>query len=364
MPQLNVVDQVPRGLLNCDARALARLLPGPTLMHLPGRDPRPLFVSVLLHGNETTGFDAVRQTLRRYQDRMLPRAFSVFIGNVAAAAQEVRTLNDQADYNRVWPGTPTPEVAEARVLRQVYDQVAARRPFVSIDLHNNSGPNPYYGCVARLEQAFLHLARLFSRIVVHIERPLGVQSIAMAALCPAVTIECGRIGTTDGLERAAEFIDACLHLSHFPAHPVVAHDIELLRTVAVVKVPPAVSFSFDGSAADIRFRPDLDRLNFSPVPARTPLASIADDCAARLTVLPGSDLGDPAPWFDYSGGAIRLTRPAIPAMLTLDRAAVRADCLCYLMRAINLATGDAPRDASTDSDCAWIQARAAQQPTR
>lgn len=331
MLQLTTLHHVPAELLVCHARDLASLLPGPTLIHLRGRQPQPLFVSVLLHGNETTGFNALREVLRRHAHGTLPRALSILIGNVAAAAHNARTLPGQIDYNRVWPGTPMADCAEAHLMREVFDAIALRRPFASIDLHSNSGTNPYYGCVARLEPAYLHLARLFSRIVVHIGRPLGVQSIAMAALCPAVTVECGHIGSDDGLPRAVEFIEDCLHLSHFPEHPIAAHDIELLHTVAVVKVPPSVSISFDDSAADIRFRSDLDRLNFGPAAAGTVFGKTTNG-SARLHVTPGDDTDEQALWFEYRAGELRLIRAAIPAMLTRDEQAVRADCLCYLMQ--------------------------------
>jgi hypothetical protein len=217
-------------------------------------------------------------------------------------------------------------------MREVVEEIAARQPFASIDLHSNSGINPQYGCVSSLEQPFLHLARLFSRVVVYIERPLGVQSIAMARVCPAVTVECGRIGTQDGLAHATEFIEACLHLSHFPEHPIAAQDIELLHTVAVVKVPPQTSISFDQRPADIRFSPHIERLNFSPTPAGTLFGSYATEHSPRLLVLPGRPDDPPEAWFDYVGNEIRLARAAIPAMLTSDPVAVRADCLCYLMQ--------------------------------
>ena len=54
--------------------------------------------------------------------------------------------------------------------------------FASIDIHNNTGLNPHYGCVNRLDPPFLHLATLFSRIVVYFKRPLGVQSAAFASV--------------------------------------------------------------------------------------------------------------------------------------------------------------------------------------
>ena len=49
-----------------------------------------LFVSVLMHGNEPTGWEAVRRVLQRYMqgdEPQLPRALSLFIANTAAAAE-------------------------------------------------------------------------------------------------------------------------------------------------------------------------------------------------------------------------------------------------------------------------------------
>ena len=92
-PTLHVLDRLPKGLLELDAYMLHTRLPGPTLIHLPGRRERPLFVSVLLHGNETSGWDAMREVLTAYGDRELPRALSLFIGNVEAASAGRRHLD-------------------------------------------------------------------------------------------------------------------------------------------------------------------------------------------------------------------------------------------------------------------------------
>ncbi|MFS8860164.1 peptidase M14, partial [Synechococcus sp. H60.1] len=79
---LTVLDHLPEQLLDLEAHQLYDRLGGPTLIHLAGRRDPPLFVSVLLHGNEVTGWQAVRQLLRRYVQRELPRSLSLFIGNV------------------------------------------------------------------------------------------------------------------------------------------------------------------------------------------------------------------------------------------------------------------------------------------
>jgi len=332
---LRIVESLPPGLLEADTATLHALLGGPILIHLPGRRAEPLFVTVLLHGNETTGFEAVKAVLRRWQGRTLPRALSLFIGNVDAARAGLRRLPGQPDWNRVWPGTETPDLAEAALMAQVVDAMRARRPFASIDIHNNTGINPHYACVVRAEPAFLHLARLFGRIAVLFERPFGVQATALAGLCPAVTVECGKIGARSGAEHAAEFIEAALHLDHFPQHGVAAHDLELLQTMAIVRVPPESTFSFDGGAADFRFRGDLDHLNFREMKPGAAFGHRAPGSVARLLELPGGAAPLEEACFDYADGEIRLVRPLVPAMLTTDPLAVRNDCLCYLMRRIS-----------------------------
>jgi succinylglutamate desuccinylase len=332
---LTILDKIPAGFLDCEAANLVNILPGPTLFDLPGRDRRPLFVSVLLHGNEHTGLAAAQQILKRYQNRELPRSLLLFVGNVAAAAANLRTLPHQRDYNRVWPGTLTPEAPEAKLAREVFEFAAARRPLASIDIHNNTGWNPHYSCIRTLQRPFIDLARLFSRTIVHFERPLGVQAGAFSYLCPSITVECGKAGATSATEHAAELIESCLSMADIPNHPIAARDNDLLHTFVIVKVPAEASFSFDGTPAQFCFRPDIDRLNFSELDAGTSLGALGDK-TARLQLETGDGAAHFGDYFDYDDGDIRLKQSAIPAMLTLDPRAVRLDCLCYLMHRIGL----------------------------
>ena len=101
---LTTLDHIPDGFLDASPGGLHQVVPGPTLIHLPGRKPQPLFVSVLLHGNEYAGLKAIQNVLGRYRTSELPRALSIFVGNVQAAAVGLRRLDGQPDYNRIWPG--------------------------------------------------------------------------------------------------------------------------------------------------------------------------------------------------------------------------------------------------------------------
>jgi Succinylglutamate desuccinylase / Aspartoacylase family len=329
-------DRFPDELLDVPASDLWRHLQRPSLFYISGRQAAPLFVTVLLHGNEDTGWRAIQAVLRRHHGMILPRSLLLFVGNIEAAKANVRKLPEQEDYNRAWPGTLHANTPVVKLMCHVVEIVRRNRPFASIDIHNNTGHNPHYACVSSLQESHLHLARLFSRTVVYFEKPVGVQSAALAKICPAVAVECGRAGLATGVSHAAEFIESLLAMQHFPDHPVPAGDIDLMQTFAIIKVPPDASFSCDGSDADFRFRTDLDRLNFSEVQPGTFFGFVGGNGARRLNVLPASELTTAEPYFEYDRGAIRLSQRAIPAMLTLDPNAARLDSLGYLMHRIGV----------------------------
>ena len=328
---LNEMQNLPEGLLDTPLEGLEALLGGPTLVHLPGRRPQPLFITVLSHGNEGTGYYAVQSLLRGYRDRELPRALSIFFANVKAASQGLRFLDGQADYNRVWPGTDNPNAEEAALMQQVVDSMQQRGAFASIDIHNNTGINPHYACINRVDNQFLHLASLFSRTVVYFIRPLGVQSMAMSYVCPAVTIECGKPDQEYGLEHARDYIDACLHLNDLPEHPVPSHDVELFHTVATVKVPEAVSFSFDDEAVDLQLLGNIDHLNFRELPAGTQLGRLQPGASVTLDVRDENGRSICDRYFSIEDDSLVTARPLMPSMFTLDERIIRQDCLGYLM---------------------------------
>jgi len=337
---LHQFDYLPEGLLACDASELHQHLPGPSLIHLEGRRQAPLFVSVLLHGNEPVGWQAIQQLLQHYQDQQMPRSLSLFIGNVSAAKQGMRRLDGQPDYNRVWGGGTTPEHAMAD---QIVSTMRERKPFASIDIHNNTGLNPHYACVNRVENRFFWLATYFSRTVVYFIRPEGVQSAAFAEICPAVTVECGQPGQRHGVEHAAEFLDALLNLAELPDKPVPEHDIDVFHTVAIVKVPEQLNFDFslsedDGcSDAPLQFVKDLDHMNFRELTPGTVLGMIEGDSASvQLEVIDDHGQDRWHDFFEIKDQQLSIAQSVMPSMLTLDKKVIRQDCLCYLMERMPL----------------------------
>jgi succinylglutamate desuccinylase len=334
--QLNLLNSVPQDLLDVEPYDLHRVIASPTLLELPGKHENPLFVSVLLHGNEPTGFKAIQLILKKYNDKELPRSLAIFFGNIDAAKHNLRRLDKQPDYNRIWPGTDVAENNETKLVKYVFERMKKQNVFASIDIHNNTGLNPHYACVNRLENSFLHLALLFGRLVVHFTRPKGVQSAAFASLCPAVTLECGRPDQPHGIQHAFEYVDSCLHLSDFPHQGVHPQDIDLFHTVAQIKIAEQTSFSFTDIDADLLLDKDLERMNFTEVSAGTILGLTSKMHNIPLIAEDESGNNVTDQYFRIHNDRLEITRQSMPSMLTLNEHVIKQDCFCYLMERIEL----------------------------
>jgi len=331
---LHVYNDIPDGLLNCEAHELHTVLHGPSLLHLAGDKPEPLFISVLLHGNETTGWQAVRSVLLDYQGRRLPRSLSLFIGNVSAAARSVRHLDEQPDYNRIWKAEG--HHPEEVMVRQILEQMRERNVFASIDIHNNTGRNPHYACVNRLATSFFQLATLFSKTVVYFLKPDSVLSMAFAELCPSVTVECGKVAEHSGVQHAREFIQNALALDHFSDESMDVHSLNVFHTVAVVKLQDGMSIGVDQTDMDLDLLPEVDQYNFHEIQPGTPLARIHHDRAMPVSAQNefGKDVSER--YFEVRDGYLCNIVPVMPSMMTLDVDVVKQDCLCYLMERLDL----------------------------
>lgn len=339
---LNIINHFPKELLDCPSTELHNYLPGPSLIHLKGQREQPVFVSALLHGNETTGWQAIQALLQKYDGRELPRSLSIFIGNITAAKYGIRRLEKQVDYNRVWPHAELTDHSaeqhiEHAIMQHVIDEMYERAVFISVDIHNNTGINPHYACINRLDNSFYHLAVLFNRTVIYFTNPKGVQSQAFAELCPAVTIECGQVGHKAGITHAMQYIEACLGLSAIPTHPVLKQDIDLFHTVAIVKVPKPIRFSFTDPDADLLFDEKVDRMNFSELTEGTTIGTVNRSVSSLpLSVIDDDDNEVADRFFRLEGNRVTTACHLMPSMLSTDEDIIRQDCFCYLMERLTL----------------------------
>ena len=334
--KLAIHHSLPAGFLDSQPQDIAEIFSQPALVFLDGIRKDALFVSIFLHGNETSGFLALQQLLSRYRsaNQELPRSIILFIGNPRAAEKGVRHLESQLDYNRIWSGGETPE---HKFAQEVLEQAAACRLFAAVDVHNNTGKNPLYGCINCLQNKFFHLAELFSQTTVYFRLPKEVISAALAKLCPAITLECGMPGESRGITRAVEYLEACLQLDKLSDKPLKPGALNLYHTLARIKVgaESSVHFSIDNKGADFSLMPGIEQLNFSKTIDQTFIGWRSD--AGKSLILEseeGINIADEL--IKYKGCEIYLMPGLVPAMLTSRIDIIRKDCLGYLMEEVSV----------------------------
>jgi len=330
---LTILDTIPRGFLECSAQDLHLLLNGPTLIELTGERVAPLFVSILLHGNEDSGLKAVQCVMNHYRDRLLPRSLMLLVGNVEAARFGLRRLEGQPDFNRIWPGTDHDDAAESRTMSEVLSRAVHRRAIAAIDLHNNTGRNPHYAVVCNLDPTTLGLAALFSTRVVLFRGIPGTQTASFTGLMPAVTAECGQPGEKGSIEAAARFLDVAINLEELPQASSEQAGLDIYHTLGVVRVKQDVSFGFGDRDAELSLDPALDENNFRCLEAGRVLGQTSHRMPLEMIDEQRRDVAED--YFAITDGELHLRNQAVPAMFTVDPRIIRQDCLCYLMERLS-----------------------------
>lgn len=320
---------LPDGFFDIGSANIRDLFPNPTLVHLEGRDPRHLFVSILLHGNERTGLD-VMQRLLAEQGGDLPRSILLFIGNVRAAEQNMRFLPGQTDYNRCWPGSDRVADPSARMMQRVIEIAHGLPLFVAVDIHNNTGRNPHYACITDPRPENLNLAARFNRVGI-VFRERGVSTMAFNGICPAVTLECGLPGDPAGIEHACRYLAELMALEEVPRVAPTREALHLVESHLTLRIPEQVSFEFDPDAdVDLRFEADFENRNFTLFDPRQVFGLTRVERPLSATNVDGRDVTDEI--LRIEQGRIYLNHTLMPAMITRDKLVVRQDCLCHLLQ--------------------------------
>ena len=333
------LEHLPQGLLNLNANQLYTKIENHTLIHLKGRIQRPAFISILQHGNEHTGWDALKDYLNNHQ-HVLPRSLSILFGNIDAARHNVRRLDNQTDFNRAWPSHLNLTTPLANTMREITDIMRAKKPFASVDIHNNTGRNPHYSGINKLETEYINLASLFSDTMVYFTTPIGIQSTSFAEFCPSVTVECGLSGTSDGKEQTHTFLELLLSQSNLKQVPGIVEHQRVYKIKASVKVKPEIPISFNPLENGLRLVQDLDYLNFKKVDINEPFACFSqkttDNQNLPFVVENNKNQDITSEYFYINNNKLVCKKSFVPAMITQSIKAIRQDCLCYIMQPITL----------------------------
>ena len=334
MNNLTIRHDIPDAFLDISYRDIKKVFDTPTLVHLKGEKSPALFISILLHGNEYSGLMIMQEILKKYKEPQgyaLPRSIWLFVGNVEAASQGLRRLDHELDFNRAWPGTTEPDAPTSKLISEVMEKITEDELFAAIDLHNNTGKNPPYGCISVVNEKNKYLSSFFNHIAMVFHTPKGISTMAFDAVCPAITLECSTPGNQLGIEKAVALVDDLMHMDHFPDKPLPSHDLQLVKNSAVLKIAENVHFGFEneGENFDLILVDNFDRHNFTRLETSEVFAHTTLDKPIVATLEDGTDVTEAL--IRNHNGAISLKKPLMPAMISLDKRIIVQDCLCYLL---------------------------------
>jgi hypothetical protein len=328
-------DGLPDGLLLRDELTLLRWLGRPSLVRFPGTDGAPArAIATLLHGDESTGIQAALRVLRRRH--RYPFDLYLLVGNVEAALAPPgfahRYLDHQEDLNRIW-NLHDPTTAQRRAVDGMLEVLEKAELESLVDVHNNTGDNPFYAIVTRDRPDVLNLATLFTTTLLRWDLAAHTLMEALDDRIATIAVECGLPGRPESLAFAVDALRRYLTALPLTTDEVV-RDHELLGDLRKVTVRSEVRFRFGGELTDdidLVLAADGDVHNFVEVPAGHPLGRVHPGGSIPLRVVDaaGDDVTLRYLQVDERG-VLRLAAAATPVMMTRTVEAARKDCLFYL----------------------------------
>ena len=321
---------------------ILKTLKKPTLIRLKGKSSgEALFVSCLIHGDEESGWKAVRAFLGQPTACAWDLYFS--IGNIPAAlwgkGHEQRVVPpDGEDYNRCWDiEQATGPLAKSA--RELLDFLKTKKLRGSLDIHNTTGRNPPFCVIADSNEALLTLASQFSDRIIH--SPLnGTLTRAMGDLCPSLTVECGIRGEKSSEEVAKKSLKRFLEIFGAPTRPTLERkEYRLFKDPERVLIPKEISIGVEGESSeprDFMIARGLDRFNFNRVPPGTLLGTLRSP--ERELPFRHKNPNSPLPtnsrlidtYFRKEGNRVVSKAPFTPIMMSLSERAIHLDCFFYL----------------------------------
>lgn len=327
-------DGLPDGLLELEDLELLHALGRPALIRVPGEGTQPpRGIATLLHGDESTGYHAALKILRRR--RTYPFDLYVIVGNVRAALADGgyahRFLDDQEDLNRIW-GKNDPTTQMRRAADAILDELQRAGLESLVDVHNNTGNNPFYAIVTNLQPITVNLATLFTTTLLNWDLEVNTLMEALDDDIAAIAIECGLPGRPESLAFAVDGLRR--YLGEPPIETGrVTRDYDMLGEMRKVIVKREVNFQFGGDLGDdVDFvvAQDADIHNFAHVPKGHVLGLVHPgmSCPVIVEDARGQDVTEEH--FAVVDGAVVTLQASTPIMMTRTVEAARKDCLFYL----------------------------------
>lgn len=328
------ISDIPEKLLGISASALYSLFPSPTLIKINGKNSKPILISILLHGNEKSGFYGMQRLLKeiKYGYSKLKNSVYIFIGNTEACRNNLRKMPAEPDFNRIWTGSEGTNLDS--LVNYLIKKMKNEKIIAAIDIHNNTGKNPHYSCLAQLTPNTLKFAKLFSNRAIHILKPESSHVVCFSKFTTSLTLECGDGKDKKGNLLAYNFLKKLLIDLPTNGCPDKSDSFILYENEAKISIPNDSSFSFVLSKGyDFNINSNIEDLNFTTLKKDTLIGYRNNFKELEVTSTQEEENDD---FLFYRKNEIYLREGMIPSMLTCDIQNIKDDCLCYLMQPIVL----------------------------
>ncbi len=313
-------------------------LPGPTHIHISGKDPsRCRAVVTLLHGNEPSGLHAIHEMLKR---RIEPAVdIHYFIPSVDAAKQApgfiYRMLPHHKDLNRCF-NPPYGESEQDKLAQELLRILVAQAPECVIDIHNTSGSSPPFGVTTFMNERHEALVSLFTHRMIVTDLLLGSLMEISESMMPTVTIECGgaqdpesNLLATEGLNKYTSY-ENVLTLGHTDMSLEFFHNPIRLELVEGSDIAYGDHCLLDDG---VTLLPGIEHFNFGFVSAQTQLGFISGELSNCLQANDPNGEEKLLDYFRTVDGELYPTRRIKLFMVTTNPEIARKDCLFYLVEA-------------------------------
>lgn len=239
----------------------------PTVIEIEGKDSSQWrVISVLIHGNEPSGFFATYQFLKQ---QITPHTnLAISISSVRAARQipafSHRHVPGEFDLNRRF-GLIESNDRVTELARQLTEYIRGRCPQLIVDLHNTSGSGPAFAVSISNHHSIRKMASLFCHRMVVTQLIVG-SLMELNFNCPIVTIECGGSQDEESHKVALEGLNAFSKIVSIDE--LDENIMEIFAHPVRVTAHQGISLKYgeqENADVDITLIKDIEHLNFDEI---------------------------------------------------------------------------------------------------
>lgn len=340
MKNVAFYDSIPDFFYKLNQENVLGYLDEMSLFFHKGAIDKTVVISTMLHGNETSGLYAIQKFLKAQEGKANRPSYAILLGNPRAFQSNKRLVGGQLDRNRIWELDGNHE--DHALSRQVIERLINYPLVCAIDIHNNTGKNPYFCCVNRLDQKTLGMASLFDADALFFEDPATAFTTFMGRFCPSVTLECGMSGDELGILKAVKFIKEATHFALADHLDKLVFKKSVFKSFGKFKIPKETKISFISPGQEIStlsnsqgvaFFSDLEKFNLKLVPEGTSLGFIHGSLN-QVNIQSEFEEDLFSELFLIEKQNLIVKNDFYAAMVTKDVEVAKADCFFYFLKKV------------------------------